>query len=316
MKLLQPTQKLNKINVSGQKRGRTYDEDEEKSNSTGNCENENHGTCSNNCSFGSVEINGDSTLKGERKRLVTILHHVTMSTDFFVIVGIHGSINRSYKYNTKSRCNSGYSLDKLSHSVWRNFARYVAEELNHISSSIIGYNDSAVETSHSSPCCDTSGSTIREKGGAEHDDENDDGAIDINIEGCHIATTSTLYKLTKHRIDTLVSTDQRLSEEDFSIIVLTILRLLGHPNEYWTKLSREWITKMINVSIVGGRLRLMLLAIVVCSSLVPAGLPAEDHDRAIVSLRDILSSTNKIRKVSAITQHDLLQNPWDNFWYQ
>jgi hypothetical protein len=110
------------------------------------------------------------------------------------------------------------------------------------------------------------------------------------------------------------SAPPRLSEEEFSIVATTIVRLLGHPEDYWTAETQAWVAALLQVkgghnrhhhhhhddasSIsnsnedpgldVASKLRKILQAALLCTSYVPDALPFEEQCRVQSSLKELL----------------------------
>lgn len=255
----------------------------------------------------------------QSKRIVKGLQHVAMSIDFFLVTEDDGaSINND---RNKTVHGHGDILANLSRSLWRDFARFIVEEIDNRS-------------------------TIARTGSAVLD------RFD-NIEGLQSHATVDLFRLTKHQVQKMIgfnnnhqmsdnakcssyltagggSTETCLTEEEISIVITTILRLVVYPNEEcWTVPTQEWIANLLQVPILGNKLRMMLQATVVSSSFVP---DSADQIRIISGIQEILLSTNKIATETATNTttsslatdsyhhakigDDRLfeEDPWQSFW--
>jgi hypothetical protein len=261
----------------------------------------------------------------QRQRIVKVLQHVTMSTNFFLVMEEEEDDDDvSNNANATSSSSHGNVFAGLSRTLWRALARFVIEEVDS------SQND---------------------------DDDDDEEEEEYNDnEDCQIAATDVLFRLTKHQVHNILynnrmidenrgkyvvnnHNDRRLSEEEFSILVITILRLLGHPDEYWTTASQEWVVNLLQDPLYGIKLRMVLRATVLCTSYVPDTLPRVEQIRVVSSLQEILLSTNTMMKKKATTaaapatttndnspssvtgsfevrveEEDLLEDPWQSFW--
>jgi hypothetical protein len=264
----------------------------------------------------------------QKQRIVKVLQHITMSTNFFLVMEDDDD-DDDVSNNATNNCSShGNVLAGLSRTLWRALARFVIEEVDR------SQND---------------------------DDDNEEEEEEYNDnEDCQIAATDVLFRLTKHQVHNILfhnrkamdennrgnyvinnnnNNDRRLSEEEFSILVITILRLLGHPDEYWTTESQEWVANLSRDPLHGIKLRMVLRATVLCTSYVPDALPRVEQIRVVSSLQEILLSTMMKKKTktaavapttatsntnspSSVTgsfdvrveEKDLLEDPWQSFW--
>jgi len=299
---------------------------------------------------------GYSSMRTQRKRIVKVLQHVTMSTNFFLVMEADDvpATTTTTNNNTTSSNNSGSlnALAGLSRILWRDLARFVVEEVDHLSTNtnIIGGVDK-------NSFIGSSSSSRKNHYNEEEKEFNDN-------EECQIAATDVLYRLTKHQVRTailfhnkmeenhhhdnyirVVNNDRRrcLSEEELSIVVITILRLLGHPTEYWTAPSQEWVTNLLRDPFYGDKLGMALRATLICLEYVPDPLPRVEQIRVGSTLEEILLSTEKKTTTTTTTtipittttctanslssipypfdmmrveeeEQDLFADPWQSFW--
>ena len=273
----------------------------------------------------------------QRERIVKVLQHITMSTNFFLVMedndvdDVSNNATNSSSSGSGSGSSHGNVLAGLSRTLWRALARFVIEEVDR----------------------------------SQNDDDDDDNEEEeeeySDNEDCQIAATDVLFRLTKHQVHNILfhnrrvmdenyrgnyvvnnnNDRRRLSEEEFSILVITILRLLGHPDEYWTSESQDWVANLLRDPLHGVKLRMVLRATVLCTSYVPDALPRVEQIRIVSSLQEILLSTMMKKKktttaaVAASTtatsntyspssvtgsfdvrveEEDLLEDPWQSFW--
>ena len=274
----------------------------------------------------------------QRERIVKVLQHITMSTNFFLVMEdndddvSNNATNSSSSSSSSSNSSHGNVLAGLSRTLWRALARFVVEEVDR----------------------------------SQNDDDDDDNEEEeeeySDNEDCQIAATDVLFRLTKHQVHNILfhnrrvmdenyrgnyvvnnnnnNDRRRLSEEEFSILVITILRLLGHPDEYWTSESQDWVANLLRDPLHGVKLRMVLRATVLCTSYVPDALPRVEQIHIVSSLQEILLSTMMKKKTTTaaiaasttatsntyspssvtgsfdvrVEEEDLLEDPWQSFW--
>ena len=273
----------------------------------------------------------------QRERIVKVLQHITMSTNFFLVMEDNDDDVSNNATNSSSSSSSSSShgnvLAGLSRTLWRALARFVIEEVD------------------------------RSQNDDDDDDDNEEEEEEYSDnEDCQIAATDVLFRLTKHQVHNILfhnrrvmdenyrgnyvvnnnnnNDRRRLSEEEFSILVITILRLLGHPDEYWTSESQDWVANLLRDPLHGVKLRMVLRATVLCTSYVPDALPRVEQIRIVSSLQEILLSTMMKKKTTTaavaasttatsntyspssvtgsfdvrVEEEDLLEDPWQSFW--
>ena len=276
-----------------------------------------------------------------RQRVVKVLQYAAMTTNAFSIMETTAS------GSTGDTSGTPLVFAGLSRSFWRAFARFIIEEVD---------------------CLD------------DIEDANAENTVDT-AEECRIAATDVLFRLTKMHVQTILFDNQkkdtidfksgilvkssssssrlfwnktikpRLSEEEFSIVLTTILRMLGHPNEYWTEKTQAWVASLLRIEDesdknnpklpadnssgvdVASKLRKALQAALICSSYVPDTLPFEEQHRVNSSLASLLLPspahthshlllkrnhaddclTESLSKGIA-TKDKLVNDPWESFW--
>lgn len=275
------------------------------------------------------------------QRIVKVLQYAAMATNIFSIIEPNGT-----KYSGSTSGTNGMTLVSagLSRYLWRALARFIIDEVD---------------------CLDNNDNEDNEKNAHE-------------FEECQIAATDVLFRLTKIHVQAILFHDQSnddgesasintrsrfgdvihnalpppLSEEEFSIMVITILRLLGHPNEFWTEKTQEWVASLLQLNSdsnkndpeilgnssgvdVGSKLRKVLHATLICSSYIPDAVLFEEQCRINLSLTSLLlpipnlPEPNSCRKrkhtrdYSTEATSDIEtrkgrfakeNDPWESFW--
>ena len=230
-----------------------------------------------------------------QQRIVMVLQYAAMTTNIFSIIEPNGTKSSG---STSGTNGTALVSSGLSRYLWRALARFIIEEVD---------------------CLD------------KNDNDNDEKNAQ-DLEECQIASTDVLFRLTKIHVQAILFHDQSnddgettsrntssrfsdviynalppppLSEEEFSVVVITILRLLGHPNEFWTEKTQEWVASLLRLNTdcnkndpkisgnpsgidVGSKLRKVLQATLICSSYVPDAVLFEEQCRINVSLTSLL----------------------------
>jgi len=247
----------------------------------------------------------------QRERVVKALQYSTTTTNFFSIMEVSAMEINEHKTSISTTASI---FAGLSRSLWRALARFIIDEVD---------------------CLDKNNEdTVQYCGKYENDVKT---INDVDAEECQIAATDVLFRLTKTQIQTIIFhgrnkitpindgddnngngikrfrheklSSPHLSQEEFSIIVVTILRLLGHPNEFWTAETQAWVASLLQMkrehdlgdplSIrtissdpfhldLAPKLRKVLQAALLCTSYVPDALPFDDQCRVHSSLRELL----------------------------
>ncbi len=275
------------------------------------------------------------------ERVIKVLQYTAMASNVFSIIETNG---------TSSSGTNGATLVSagLSRHLWQELARFVVDEVdcldknsNNHDTFLHGENDNSAEVEKKTQY----------------------------LEECRIAATDVLFRLTKIQVQAIffhnrsndigedysemasvnnhLRPSSPLSDEEFSIVVMTILRLLGHPNEYWTEDSQEWVASLLRCNHdpkiqgntgdvdIGSKLRKVLQATLISSLYVPDILPFEEQYRTNLSLKSLLqpcltnNEQNTFRKrkhsqdvpmgstMVCETRKDKcahLNDPWESFW--
>ena len=139
------------------------------------------------------------------------------------------------------------------------------------------------------------------------------------------------------------SPNPRLSNEEFSVLLNTILRLLAHPCEYWTEENQAWVVSLLypndpksagdSLDVhIASKLRRALHATLMSSSYVPDNLSFEEQCFVNSSLKSLLfpapintefnagrnnidNSSPESKSSNGVPRSDVLQNNlWESFW--